>query len=62
VRTCTGKKAAAEAVIKARLAVDTKNPKLYCAMGDLTADESWYEKAWTVSDCKNARRCGRSCR
>ncbi|KAI9013246.1 hypothetical protein BC832DRAFT_549110 [Gaertneriomyces semiglobifer] len=45
----------AEALVEERLKVQPKSAKLYCVMGDLKSDPSYYEKAWQVSEGRYAR-------
>ncbi|KAI5084964.1 hypothetical protein GOP47_0001133 [Adiantum capillus-veneris] len=44
-----GKKAAALDLIKERLKQQPDDPRLWCALGDVTLNEDCYEKAWEVS-------------
>ncbi|KAJ4828794.1 hypothetical protein Tsubulata_010806 [Turnera subulata] len=50
-----GKKAAAVQLIKMRLSETPNDPRLWCSLGDVTNDDSCYEKALEVSDNKSAR-------
>lgn len=45
----------AETVIRERLTEEPDSPKLLCAMGDLTKDVEWFERAWEVSGKRYAR-------
>eukprot|EP00250_Pteridium_aquilinum_P016612 c23195_g1_i1 orf=43-2787(+) len=44
-----GKKAAAVDLIRKRLEQQPDDPRLWCALGDVTLNEECYEKAWEVS-------------
>eukprot|EP00892_Ulva_mutabilis_P007820 jgi/Ulvmu1/540/UM001_0548.1 len=50
----SGKAAAAESLLQRRLEVDGDNPRLLCAMGELTHQVSWFERAWDASGHKHA--------
>ncbi|CAI0460139.1 unnamed protein product [Linum tenue] len=50
-----GKKAAAVELIKMRLSEMPKDPRLWCSLGDVTIDDSFYEKALEVSNDKSTR-------
>ncbi|KAG8645460.1 hypothetical protein MANES_10G067101v8 [Manihot esculenta] len=50
-----GKKAAAVELIKTRLSEIPSDPRLWCSLGDITNDDSCYEKALEVSNNKSAR-------
>ncbi|KAJ8754915.1 hypothetical protein K2173_015427 [Erythroxylum novogranatense] len=50
-----GKKAAAVELIKKRLSERPNDPRLWCSLGDVTNNDSYYEKALEVSDDKSAR-------
>ncbi|KAJ9159621.1 hypothetical protein P3X46_025118 [Hevea brasiliensis] len=50
-----GKKAAAVELIKTRLSEIPNDPRLWCSLGDVTNDDSCYEKALQVSDNKSTR-------
>lgn len=56
-RVHAGKSAAAESLLQRRLQVEGGNPRLLCAMGELTNDATWFEKAWEASGHKHAPRC-----
>ncbi|KAJ3155392.1 hypothetical protein HDU86_004294 [Geranomyces michiganensis] len=45
----------AEAIIEARLKVTPRSPKLHCLLGDIRADPSYYELAWSLSEGRYAR-------
>lgn len=49
------KKAAAVQLIKKRLSEMPNDPRLWCSLGDVTNDDSCYEKAIEVSNNKSAR-------
>ncbi|KAJ6926332.1 tetratricopeptide repeat protein 27 [Populus alba x Populus x berolinensis] len=49
------KKAAAVQLIKKRLSEMPNDPRLWCSLGDVTNDDSCYEKALEVSNNKSAR-------
>ncbi|KAI4330077.1 hypothetical protein MLD38_028385 [Melastoma candidum] len=49
------KKSAAVELIKARLLVTPGDPRLWCSLGDVTNDETCYEKALDVSHNRSAR-------
>lgn len=49
------KKVAAEKLIKKRLEVAPNEPRLWCALGDITDDRRHYSKAWECSGNRNAR-------
>ncbi|KAH8511472.1 hypothetical protein H0E87_008876 [Populus deltoides] len=49
------KKAAAVQLIKKRLSEIPNDPRLWCSLGDVTNDDSCYEKAIEVSNNKSAR-------
>ncbi|PKA64070.1 putative UDP-N-acetylglucosamine--peptide N-acetylglucosaminyltransferase SPINDLY [Apostasia shenzhenica] len=49
------KRAAAVDLINARLRQDPRDPKLWCSLGDVTNNDSCYEKALEVSNNKSAR-------
>lgn len=53
------KKSAAVELIKARLLETPSDPKLWCSLGDVTNDDSCYERALEVSNDRSARakRC-----
>ncbi|KAK3205795.1 hypothetical protein Dsin_019841 [Dipteronia sinensis] len=50
-----GKKAAAVELIKKRLSEIPNDPRLWCSLGDITNNDSCYEKALEVSNDKSAR-------
>ncbi|CAI0550901.1 unnamed protein product [Linum tenue] len=50
-----GKKAAAVELIKMRLSEMPKDPRLWCSLGDVTNDDSFYEKALEVSNDRSTR-------
>ncbi|CAN1843491.1 Tetratricopeptide repeat protein 27 homolog [Linum perenne] len=50
-----GKKAAAVELIRMRLSEKPNDPRLWCSLGDVTNDDSCYEKALEVSNAKSAR-------
>ncbi|PSC75849.1 tetratricopeptide repeat 27-like protein [Micractinium conductrix] len=50
-----GKKVQAEELIKRRLEVTPDEPRLWCALGDLTLDDAHYLHAWERSGHRNAR-------
>lgn len=50
-----GKKAAAMDLIKERLQFRPEDPRLWCALGDVTLNEECYAKAWEVSGHRFAR-------
>ncbi|KAM7267769.1 hypothetical protein ACFE04_009935 [Oxalis oulophora] len=50
-----GKKAAAVELIKSRLTEVPNDPRLWCSLGDVTLDDSCYEKAVEVSGDSSAR-------
>uniref|UniRef100_A0A2P2K890 Uncharacterized protein n=1 Tax=Rhizophora mucronata TaxID=61149 RepID=A0A2P2K890_RHIMU len=50
-----GKKAAAVELIKMRLSEMPNDPRLWCSLGDVTNNDSCYEKALEVSNNKSAR-------
>lgn len=50
-----GKKAAADDLIRARLRHMPNDPRLWCSLGDVTNDDSFYSKALEVSNNKSAR-------
>jgi hypothetical protein len=52
-----GKAAAAEALLRERLQVDSGNPQLLCVMGKLLRQDEWFERAWNASGRKHAGRC-----
>ena len=45
----------AEQLIKRRLEVTPDEPRLWCALGDLTLDDAAYLQAWERSGHRNAR-------
>ncbi|KAJ3155657.1 hypothetical protein HDU89_006631 [Geranomyces variabilis] len=45
----------AEAIIQERLKVTPRSPKLHCLLGDIRADPSYYELAWSLSEGRYAR-------
>lgn len=49
------KKAAAVELIKARLSETPNDPRLWCSLGDVTNDDSCFEKALEVSNNRSAR-------
>jgi len=49
------KKVAAEQLIKRRLDVTPDEPRLWCALGDLSLDDAHYMEAWERSGKRNAR-------
>ncbi|CAN0914414.1 Tetratricopeptide repeat protein 27 homolog [Linum grandiflorum] len=49
------KKPAAVELIRKRLSETPKDPRLWCSLGDVTNDDSCYEKALEVSNNKSAR-------
>ncbi|CAI9108484.1 OLC1v1008082C1 [Oldenlandia corymbosa var. corymbosa] len=53
--TMLEKKAAAVELIKTELSKRPKDPRLWCSLGDVTLDETCYQKALEVSDNKSAR-------
>jgi tetratricopeptide (TPR) repeat protein len=48
----------AEELIKHRLEVTPDEPRLWCALGDLTLDDAHYRQAWECSGHRNARCVG----
>ncbi|KDP35721.1 hypothetical protein JCGZ_10493 [Jatropha curcas] len=50
-----GKKAAAVELIKKRLSEMPNDPRLWCSLGDVTNNDSCYEKALEISNNKSAR-------
>ncbi|CAH8350081.1 unnamed protein product [Eruca vesicaria subsp. sativa] len=50
-----GKKSAAVDLINAQLAERPNDPRLWCSLGDVTIDDSCYEKALEVSNDKSVR-------
>lgn len=54
-----GQRDLAEKVIRERIASGNETPDLYCCLGDVTSDPSYYEKAWELSKRRSARaaRC-----
>uniref|UniRef100_A0A7S3UFE0 Tetratricopeptide repeat protein 27 homolog n=1 Tax=Picocystis salinarum TaxID=88271 RepID=A0A7S3UFE0_9CHLO len=50
-----GKKAQCEALIKERLEEEPDNPQLWCALGDITMDLSFYQAAWEKSGHRSVR-------
>lgn len=53
--TVIGQRDLAEKVIRERIAAGHETPELYCCLGDVTSDPSYYEKAWEMSEHKSAR-------
>nr|CDS27502.1 tetratricopeptide repeat protein 27 [Hymenolepis microstoma] len=53
--TVIGQRDLAEKVIRERIAAGYETPDLYCCLGDVTLDSSYYEKAWEMSKHKSAR-------
>lgn len=49
------KRVAAEELVRRRLEVTPDDARLWCALGDLTLDESYYEEAWKRSGDRSAR-------
>lgn len=49
------KKVAAEELVKRRLEATPADPRLWCALGDLTLDDAHYLKAWELSGQRSAR-------
>jgi tetratricopeptide (TPR) repeat protein len=49
------KKVAAEQLVKRRLEVTPDEPRLWCALGDLSLDDAHYMEAWERSGKRNAR-------
>jgi hypothetical protein len=49
------KRAAAEALVRARLAAAPTDARLLCALGDITATEAHYAAAWAASGGRSAR-------
>ena len=45
----------AEELVKRRLEVAPDEPRLWCALGDLTLDDACYQRAWECSGHRNAR-------
>ncbi|CAI5475117.1 unnamed protein product [Closterium sp. Yama58-4] len=50
-----GKRAAAAALVTARLKEQQEDPRLWCCLGDLTEEKECYEKAWEFSRHRYAR-------
>merc|ERR1719223_578072 len=44
-----GRKSDAEALIRSKLEAEPDNPSLWCRLGTVTKDLTFYEKAWEVS-------------
>ncbi|VUZ38697.1 unnamed protein product [Hymenolepis diminuta] len=53
--TVIGQRDLAEKVIRERIAAGHETSELYCCLGDVTSDPSYYEKAWEMSKHKSAR-------
>ncbi|KAF5842032.1 hypothetical protein DUNSADRAFT_9601, partial [Dunaliella salina] len=49
------KRGAAEDLLKRRLKVTPDDPVIWCNLGDLYTDDSYYEEAWRRSGCRHAR-------
>uniref|UniRef100_A0A7S3QZ63 TPR-like protein n=1 Tax=Dunaliella tertiolecta TaxID=3047 RepID=A0A7S3QZ63_DUNTE len=49
------KRGAAEDLLKRRLKVTPDDPVIWCNLGDLYTDDSYYEEAWKRSGCRHAR-------
>ncbi|RKO87187.1 hypothetical protein BDK51DRAFT_14076, partial [Blyttiomyces helicus] len=45
----------AEALVRQRLELSPKSPKLHCLLGDLSGNASFYEMAWQLSDGRYPR-------
>ncbi|KFM22915.1 Tetratricopeptide repeat protein 27-like protein [Auxenochlorella protothecoides] len=50
-----GKRGAAEALVRRRLEVRPSDPRLWCALGDLSLDPGHYRRAWEASGGRSAR-------
>lgn len=50
-----GKKAQCEALIKERLEEEPDNPQLWCTLGDITMNLSFYQIAWERSEHRSVR-------
>ncbi|KAM7536171.1 hypothetical protein Aperf_G00000097151 [Anoplocephala perfoliata] len=53
--TVIGQRDLAEKIIRERIAAGHETPELYCCLGDVTSDPTYYEKAWEMSKHKSAR-------
>lgn len=45
----------ADELIRRRLVAQPKEPRLWCALGDLHMEDAHYETAWEVSGQRNTR-------